>query len=167
MLKFGFKFRLAAFAVGMGLTVLVIVSSAVKSWQRIAEVRERLTQVQSESLRIAEQFRHSLWTLSDSLVRYGASHNLADWEQFNRAASELDAWIDEQKPKLNTPREKDTMQQIDVAYDDYRAAAKEVRAKVEASPERPTPVDEFSRVRTERERLTELGLNLAEAHRER
>lgn len=166
-MKFDFRLRFAAFALGMGVMVIVIGSSAMKSRQRTTEVCDRLVEMQSENLHVADQLRQSLRELHLSLVRYASSHDQADWDRFNKTAGELDVWIDIEKPKLNTPREKQTMQQIDTAYDDYRNAAKEIRMHVEATPLLPTPLAEFTHARMERERLTELGLDLAEAHQER
>jgi len=82
-------------------------------------LRARFSQVDFESFRIADQFRDSLRELNNTMQRYGTEHDPVVWNEFLEASHKLDGWIDEQKPKLITQREKDALQQIDVAYDDY------------------------------------------------
>ncbi len=148
---------------------VVIILSAIRSRERLSEVRHRLVDVQSESLQIAERFRHSISELGDALIRYRTTRDPQDWEAFQGAAGDLDAWIDRQKPRLNTPREKEIMLQIDRAYDVYRAEVAAVHDRMARDPglSASMGVQAFAGVRAARERLGELGAALADAHRER
>jgi signal transduction histidine kinase len=166
-MKLDFKFRFAAFALAMGVMVFLISSAAVVSWRRIGGVRASLNEVQSDSLRIAEEFQRHLRQLNDTLSRYGSSHDPNDWQHYLKASDQLDTWIDAQKPRLDTRREQAAMLDIDHAYDDYRIAAREIQPLMAGTTQTPSVVAQYSRVRVEFERLSELGFNLAEAHRER
>ena len=166
-MKLDFKFRFAAFALAMGVMVFLISSAAVVSWRRIGGVRASLNEVQSDSLRIAEEFQRHLRQLNDTLSRYGTSHDAGDWQHYLKASDQLDTWIDAQTPRLDTRREQAAMLDIDHAYDDYRTAAREIQPLMAGATQTPSVVAQYSRVRLEFERLSELGFNLAEAHRER
>src|SRR5262245_56694005 len=107
----------------MGLAIVVM---TVKSHQHAQELRARLNQVDSESFRIANEFRDFLRQLNNSLYGYGSDHNPAALEKFIKSSHELDLWIDAQKPKLTTAQEKSLMQQIDASYDNYLRVAKQL-----------------------------------------
>ena len=62
---------------------LLIAATAVKSWRRIGEMRDRLVRIQSESFRIADQFQRFLRLLvhdqdfpSDSAFSDGIGFNI-------------------------------------------------------------------------------------------
>ena len=107
------KLRLIGLALAMGLMGVVIAYMTVKSQRQATELRLRLGQVDSESFRIADEFRDSLRELNTSLYRYGDQHHPADLDTFLKASHSLDLWIDAQKPRLTTVREKAVMQQIE------------------------------------------------------
>jgi signal transduction histidine kinase len=162
-MNFGIKFRLVALAAGIAVGGLLIGLMTVKSQQQADLLRERLNRVESESFRIADDFREFLRRLNNSLYEYGSRPGPADRDQVLKASHDLDVWIDEQKPKLTTAQEKALMQQIDVAYDGYQRVANELLEKVQTarSPEAP---DIYSDLRMESQRLFELGQLLAKAH---
>jgi len=100
------------------------------------------------------------------MFNYGIRHDTTDWESFLKVSHELDIWIDEQKPKLNTQQEKDVLQQIDSAYDDYVRAGRELQAKVQSLGRQDPALAEFSGFLAESQRLFDLGQALARAHYE-
>src|ERR1017187_6422469 len=118
-MKFGIRFRLVALALIVALMGALILLATLNSQRQAAELRDRLSQVDFESFRIADQFRDSLREVNNTMQRYGTEHDPAVWSEFLEASHKLDGWIDEQKPKLTTQHEKDALQQIDAAYDDY------------------------------------------------
>src|SRR5262245_32030569 len=99
-MKLDFKVRVTAFVLAMGLMMLLIVSAAVVSGRRMNGIRASLTQVQSDSLHIAEEFQRYLRQLNDTLARYGTSHSPGDWGSYLKASDALDAWIDQQQVRL-------------------------------------------------------------------
>ena len=107
--------KLIGLVAAIVLVWLGIAFLTVRLQQQWGELRTQLKQVDSESFRIADQFRDSLRQLNESLYHYGRSHVLPDVAAFNHASHELDLWIDSQKPKLATSREKTVMEQIDAA----------------------------------------------------
>ena len=146
----------------------LIVLATLSSQRHLGEVRVQLDLVDSESFRIADYFRRTLRELNNTMTRYGVSHEPAEWAVFLETSTNLDLWIDKQKPKLKTTRlEKEILEQIDHAYDDYQRVAGEVRAKVRAAGGQPISLAEFADFEAESQRLFALGWSLADAHRTR
>jgi signal transduction histidine kinase len=162
-MKFGIKFRLVALALFVALMGALIVLATLNSQRQAAELRDRLSQVDFESFRIADEFRDSLRELNNTMQRYGTDHHPATWNEFVQASHKLDGWIDEQKPKLTTQREKDALQQIDVAYDDYLRVARDLEVKISLGQQSTTLAD-FSPLRASSQHLSDLGQNLGKAH---
>jgi signal transduction histidine kinase len=165
-MKFDIRFRLIAFALALVLLGLLISLATLASQREAAELRAGLSQVELDSFRIADQFRESFRELNNTLFRYGATHDTAALRDYQDAVGKLDSWIDEQKPRLNTQREKDVMQQIDTAYDDYQRVARELQATLEMQSQRSASMDDFTPVRAESQRLFDLGRDLGMAHYE-
>jgi signal transduction histidine kinase len=163
-MKFGIKFRLLALALFVALMGALIVLATLNSQRQAAELRDRLSQVDFESFRIADEFRDSLRELNNTMQRYGTDHDPATWNEFVQASHKLDGWLDEQKPKLTTQREKDALQQIDVAYDDYLRAARDLQAKIQSLGQQSTTLADFSPLRAASQHLSDLGQNLGKAH---
>jgi len=151
---------IAAFLlVGVGIAWLT-----VQLQRETIELKTRLRQVDSESFGIADQFTEFLRNLNDSLYHYGRSHVLPDVAAFDKASHELDLWIDNQKPKLTSKQERAVMEQINHAYNGYMQAAKELLVRLEAIGEASATIDEYTNLRKESQRLSELGQRLSRAH---
>jgi signal transduction histidine kinase len=163
-MKFGIKFRLVALALFVALMGALIVLATLNSQRQAAELRDRLSQVDFESFRIADEFRDSLRELNNTLQRYGTDHDPAVWNEFVAASHKVDGWINEQKPKLTTQREKDALQQIDVAYDDYLRVAFNLQMKIQSLGQQSATLADFSPLRTVSQHLSDLGLTLGKAH---
>ena len=160
------KVRLMSLAAAISLMGLVIGYMTVTSQRQASELRARLNQVDSESFRIADQFRDFLRQLNNSLFGYGSDRDPADRDKFLKASRELDLWIDEQKPKLTSDQEKNLMQQIDAAYDDFLRAANELQARLEPPGRQSATMADYTDVRKESQHLFDLGQSLAKAHYE-
>jgi len=164
IMNFLVKLRLIGLALGIGLMGFTILFMTVKSQRQATDLRLRLAKVDSESFRIADQFRDYLRQLNDQLYHYGRSHTPPDVAAFTKASHELDLWIDVQKPKLTTERERAIMQQIDTAYDDYLRVAKELLVQLVALGDASATIDEYNSLRKESQHLSDLGQDLAKAH---
>jgi len=92
----GIKFRLVAFVSAIGIMVTLIVWTAHTSWERIAELQQKLTSVQLKSFQIADHFQQTILELNNTVLRYAVSHDPADWARFDVDSKALDHWIDEQ-----------------------------------------------------------------------
>ncbi len=163
-MKIQLKLRLIGLATAIALIGLAIGFMTVSSQRQTTELRRRLTQVDSESFHIADQFGDYLRRLNNSLYRYGDSHAPADLEQFRNASTELNAWIDTQKPKLTTEPEMKAMQQIDAAYDDYLRAAAELQTRLKSLGNQNATLADYARLIRESQRLFDFGQALAKAH---
>lgn len=151
-------------ALVVALMGVLIVLATLNSQRQAAELRDRLSQVDSESFRIADQFRDSLRELNNTMQRYGTDHDPAVWNEFIEASRKLNGWIDDQKPKLTTEREKDALEQIDVAYNDYLRVAKELQPKIQSLGQSSATLADFSPLRSASQHLSDLGQTLGKAH---
>jgi signal transduction histidine kinase len=155
--------------------LIALVAAVVLTWAGIAflvvelqwqseALHAQMKEVGSESYRIGDEFRDHLRQLNESLYHYGGSNTRPDLAAFNEASQELALWIDDQKPKLATLREKAIMNQIDAAYDDYLLAAKQLLVRLVALGNASATMDEYSGVRKESQRLYQLGHDLTQAY---
>ena len=165
-MKFGIKFRLVTLSLVVAMMGVSILLATLKSQRQAVELHQRLSQVESESFRIADEFRDSLRELNNTMQRYGISHDPAQLNEFLVASHKLDGWIDEQKPRLATPSEKDAIEQIDHAYDDYMRVAKDLQVKVQSSGQQPATLADFEPLRERSKRLFDLGQTLSKARYE-
>jgi signal transduction histidine kinase len=163
-MKFGIMFRLVTLALVVALMGVLILLATLNSQRQAAELRARLSQVDLESFRIADQFRDSLRELNNTMQRYGTDHDPAVWNEFLEASHKLDVWIDEQKPKLTTEREKDALQQIDIAYDDYLRVARDLQARMQPLGQQSASLADFNPLRAASQHLFDLGQTLGKAH---
>jgi hypothetical protein len=165
-MKFGIKIRLVTLALVVTMMGLFILLATLKSQRQAVELRQRLSQVEFESFQIADEFRDSLRELNNTMQRYGINRDPALLNEFVVANHKLDGWIDEQKPRLITQREKDIMQQINSAYEDYKRAAKELQFKLQSSGKTPALLADYEPLRNQSKRLFDLGQTLSKAHYE-
>jgi signal transduction histidine kinase len=162
----GIKFRLVAFVLAMGLMVSLIAWTAHTSWERIAELQQKLTSVQLKSFQIADHFQQTILELNNTVLRYGVSHDQNDWTRFDIESKALDHWIDEQRPILPTEKEKGILDQINAAYDDYMAAAGQIHARIGSDLKPTTHLGDFADFERQSQRILNLAFQLAMAHRE-
>lgn len=165
-MNFGVKMRLTAFSVVVGLMGLLIVAITVTSQRQAEELRARLSQVDIETLRIADEFRDSLRDLNNTMFRWGAGHDPAALKDFLEARDRLNDWIDVQKSRLESSHETQVINKIDVAYDEYMRVARELQARLQSMGNQSPSIDEFTPLRSESQRLFDLGQELTRAHYE-
>ena len=158
------KFRLSAFVLAIGLMVTVIAWTASSAWDRIGELRQRLTVVQLQSFQIADHFQQTILALNNSLLRYGVSGETNYWMRFATNSTELDHWIDDQRPMLSTEKERHILDEINTNYDRYLAAARQVHQQVRPFP--TSPLNDFAAFEAQSRRILGLAFQLAAAHRE-
>ncbi|HLX69207.1 MAG TPA: ATP-binding protein [Verrucomicrobiae bacterium] len=164
-MKLGIQFRLIALTLTVALMGLLILLATLNSQRQADELSERLAQVDSESFRIADEFRNSMRELNNTLQRYGTERDPALWNEFSQTSHKLDGWIQEQKPKLTTAREEETLQNIGPAYVDYLRTARDLQEKIKTSGD-AVPVTDFAPLRKASQHLFDLGDDLSKAHYE-
>jgi signal transduction histidine kinase len=162
-MTFGMRIRLAAFVLAITLLVSLIVWVALTSARLTEDARARMSLAQSESFRIAAQFQQGLAGLNERLLKFALHHDTNEWISFEKQWNALNLWIDRQH--LSAPAEKRVLGQLNAAYDDYHAAARQIEGKV-ASTDVAMPVAEFTSLQQEAARLLDLAFQLAEAHRQ-
>src|ERR1041385_7209384 len=116
--------RLVAFILVIAAMVILIGWTGHSSWRRTGELSEKLTSVQLESFRIADHLQQSVLELNNLVLRYGTYHETNDWANFRAASTNLDQWIDQQRPILTTEQEKQILDRINTNYDSYMSAAR-------------------------------------------
>lgn len=158
------KLRLGAFGLAIGFLVALIVWAVLTSSRRVEESRRGVTVAQSESFRIAGQFQQRILELNDRLLKFAIHHDTNDWVGFENDWNALNRWMDQQH--LISPAEKQVLDQINAAYDDYHDVARQIESKVHSGGEASLPVTEFGRFQSEAARLLNLVHQLAEAHRQ-
>jgi signal transduction histidine kinase len=162
----GMKIRLIAFILAIAAMVIMIGWTGHSSWRRTGELSDRLTDVQLESFRIADHLQQALLELNNLVLRYGVYHDTNDWTSFGIASTNLDRWIDEQRPILTSEKEKQQLDLINTNYDFYMLAARELDARSRTNAESAMPRLEFDNFEKQSQLLLNLGFDLAKAHRE-
>src|SRR5690348_9462018 len=158
------KLRLVAFITAIVVTVVSILWTAHISWQRIGELKEKLTSVQTESFRIADRFQRSILELDSLMLTFGLTHSSNDWAQFATKSGALDKWIDEQSQFLPTAGERFVLDQINSNYDSYMASARAIGTNVPSNPGAPTRLSDIAGFENESHQIMGLGFKLASAH---
>lgn len=167
MVQDSFRIRVLGLVTGLLFLFVLLVWAATATWREVGEVRQRLTVVNMESFRLAGQFQREVLQLDDLLLEVQSQGKTQDWPAFLTGWQTLDRWIDEQKPILRTERERSVLEEIDRAYDDYRAAAaRMVSNSVSAAPDARNTRGEIQQFERESARLLNLGFKLADAHRD-
>jgi len=160
----GIRLRLVALALALALMVGLIVVVTLTSQSQAHELRARLSQVDLESFGIADHFKEALRDVTDKMRMYRNSHDPAVWDDFLRSGRQLDLWIDDQAPRLTTQHEKEMLKEIDSAYNDYLAVARNVHAQMQSSGETNLIRAESTGLPEQARRLSDLGQGLARAH---
>jgi len=170
--KSPFSVRLWILIVALLLLVGGIIFGLAFGERRIKQLEDRLTDSQLEAFQFAGEIRHGLGSLNHSLLRYILLRDSKLWEQFERASSDLDRWIDDHDPNLNphspltTERERKAFKELNNAYDDYRAAARAVYSNglpsaVDSTSKLYSQIDAFD---IQAQRMSGLVHELADAH---
>lgn len=163
-MKNPFQRRLLSLAAAIVLTGLSIAVLTLLSQWRASELRAELNQVDSESFRIADQFADLLRQLNDLLYRYGQSRVPPAPATFAATSRELDRWLAAQKPKVTTAEERAVMQQIEGAYHDYLAVARDLLAKLAVQGDVSASIDDYTKLRESSHHLFDLGKSLSRVH---
>lgn len=160
------KARLIAFILAIAAMVILIAWTGHSSWRRTGDLGVKLNSVQLESFRIADHLQKDILELNNFVLRYGIYHDTNDWTSFGMTSTNLDRWIDEQRPILSTEKEKEILDRINTNYDFYMAAARELDSRVRTNAQSNLHLSEFANFEAQSQQLLNLGLELATAHRE-
>ena len=90
----GIKLRLTIFISTIALLLMLIAWTAHVAWQRIGELQEKFSMVQSQSFQNADHLQQAILGLNNLVLRYAAYRDPEDWTNFDRTSTELGRWID-------------------------------------------------------------------------
>jgi len=131
------------FPLGLRLSVLIAALFVVaggtiyglsSAWRRIQELEVKLSDSQIERFQLASEVRRELQGLNTSILHYALVRDPQQWVQFERTSSNLDRWIDEYDPNLNsrspltTEAERKVFKELNKTYDDYLGSAQAVHS---------------------------------------
>jgi signal transduction histidine kinase len=136
------------------------------SWRRIRQLESKMNASQLASFRLAEEFQQWLLALGNYLMHYAARRNPTTWTQFQDASVQLDRWLDLQISTHPSPRELNILHQLNAVYDDYIAAAAQVRTNARPAGLTAETFAQLENVERHGDRLHQLGIQLAAAHRD-
>jgi signal transduction histidine kinase len=141
------------------------------AWHRVQEVEAKLTTSQIERFQLASQVRRELQSLNNSVLRYALVRDPQQWTQFDKASSDLDHWINDHDPSLNshspltTEAERQVFKELNSAYDDYLAAAGAVHSNAHPPLVTSGQLAQLDTFDAQAERMRDLVRQLTDAHR--
>ena len=160
------KFRLAAFASAIGLLAIMIGWAARTTWREVGRLQERFNSNQIISFQIADHLQATILDLNNDLLRYQMRGNQTDWQTFLENSQALNDWIDEQKPKLPSPKERRLLNDIDRNYDFYLSVATNTVRDVQRSATTQNTLGGMEKIINASMIMLGLGYQLEDAHRE-
>jgi len=163
-MKFGIQYRLLVLVLVVSVMGVLILLATLYSQRQAAELHSRLSQVESESFRIGDEFRESLREQNNILQRYGLSRDPALWNEFLASSRKLDAWIAAEKPRLTTQREAADLQQLCAEYATYRQVAGDLHQRLQSLGSQSVLLSDYNPLRAQSQRVFDLGQNLSKAH---
>ncbi|MGZ4975186.1 MAG: two-component system sensor histidine kinase NtrB [Limisphaerales bacterium] len=157
------KIRLNAFALVIITLAAAIGFAAYSSWREVGRLKQQFSTGHLRSFEIADHLQASILGLQSDLVAYELRHDPRTLEEFQRDSAALDSWINQQKPVLNSARELALLNQIDNAFDAFRAAsAKALNDTDRSEDSRLRHIEETQKTAAP---IFDLGHLLADAHR--
>jgi signal transduction histidine kinase len=175
----GIIFRLIIFFAMITLLVGLIGWIAHTSWQRTGDLQKQLSEKQWQSFLIADYLQKTILSQDNSVMRYAAYHQDADWAAFTKSSRELGRWLNEQQPLfkqqvaleqqlyLASPdpvKERDLLDQINIAYNRYLDAAALINNKIYGAHQTITRVSELAELDANKREILDLGIKLSETH---
>ena len=161
----GVKLRLAALGLAIAIMGGLIACVTLNSQRQGAELRDKLNEVDVQSIGIAEHFKDMLRDGSDKLTRYRVTADPAAWAEFLKANGELGAWIQNEIAGPVTPHEREILEQMDSIYQEYATNVANVQKETMATgPNGNLPPDLSAKLSQARRRLFDLGQDLSQAH---
>jgi len=161
-MNISFRTRLVLFALVLTLLIGVIGWAAYTSLVSGERLRQRFTEVQIQSFRIADRLQASAHQLDDTFLKYLVSGKPSDLEHFRQMETTLDQWVKGRAGELTTPKERQVLASVERGLDEYLATAEKVAGSAEAKTAQP--LERFSTVQIASQKLLARGADLAQAH---
>jgi signal transduction histidine kinase len=165
-MSWAFKIRLTSLILAVGLLGVLIVVVTSNSQKQAEETREKLGQVDLESMRIADRFKDKLRYANDQMRRYSSSRDPGGWREFLKAGDELQSWINAQAPSLAPGMEQTLARDMGAALTNYIQKAQSLHDRMESAGESAASLAEYGDFMVQSRRLLDLGVELARVHSE-
>ncbi len=162
----GIKLRIILFIATIAMLLMLIAWTAHSSWQQMGDLHDKLSAEQWKVFSIVDSLQQNILDLNVLVEHYAAYREAEDWTNFTAKSKELKQWINEQQPTLASSKERQLLNQINSAYDDYVVAANAINIRIYGTKRTITRVVEFADFETQSKRVLGLGNKLAEAHLE-
>ena len=159
------KLRLAVLGLAIAVMGALIASVTFDSQRQSADLRDKLSEVDVQSIGMAEHFKDMLRDVSDKLSRFRTTRDPAVWSDFLKSSRELNGWIQAQIVGPVTQRERELLAQLNCSYAEYIQAANEEQARVLAG-DGSIPAELSDRLNQARRQLFDQGQELSQAHLE-
>lgn len=88
-------------------------------WGNLGELRRELSTLQAESFHIADHLDGAIRELNETALRFDVHRNAADLDRFRRQGADAQEWISQQRPRVNTERERDLLREIQGSLSSY------------------------------------------------
>lgn len=141
------------------------------AWNRSEQLEDKLTGPQFQAFRLAGELQRRLASLNDSLLHYALLRDPELWQRFKQADFQLDRWIDKNDPSqhpeslLKTKPERRLLGELNIAYDEYRAAAYAVHSNQQPAMVTPGEFAQLGAFEAQAARMRDLARQLSDAHR--
>ena len=160
------RLRLVAFAAALLVAAAVIALAARTSLAQFSELADHIREEELGSFHIADVFQTNILAVNHTLVRFGTGEASVERQRFEQQSEALNRWLDVRKTALTTAREREVLQQIDRAYDDFLAAARHVLTTAEESADHDRLFAALEKSMQASQPLLDLGTALAAANQE-
>jgi len=166
-----FRLRLGFLVTAIVLVAGLTIWGVQHSWRRIAQLEKKLTGSHLESFHLADDFQQKLLSLNNAMMRYTARREPGMWIKFEQASSNLDTWLDQYDTRLNknvtlaSDLERELFKQLNDSYGGYQTASRQVHTNLQPALVSPRGFAQLNEFEGQAERLLQLGLQLADAHR--
>lgn len=166
-----FQTRLAILVAATAFVAFLTLLGLHSSFKRIGHLERQLTKNQFDTFRLAEEFQAQMRLLNNSILRFAAGREPANWAEFEGSSDALNRWIDSYDPVSNpasivtSQRERQLLQIINNKYDDYMKAAKAIKSSDRPPMISPGGLKQLDELDALGDQLLKLGDELAEAHR--
>jgi signal transduction histidine kinase len=159
------KLRLLLLGITIGVLGVLIGWAAYTSWNEVANLQEHFNTRHLRGFEIADHIQSTVLLLNNSIIAYELKKEPSQLKEFFNTSSALNAWIDQQHQHLVSPRERELLDRIDLAYDGFLATATN-----NISSARPEKGEEVLKTMSDVVKaslvMLDLGYQLEDAHRQ-
>jgi len=170
-MKFSLGIRFWVLVTGLFLVAGSMISGLLSASHRVQRLETQLTASQIERFQLASEARREIQNLYDSVLRYVLARDPQEWADYDVASSNLNNWIDHFDPTTNpqspvsTDAERNVFKQLNIAYDDFLAAASAVHTNGQPALVNKGSLTELDAFNVQAVRMRDLVHQLTEAHR--